>query len=653
MTTSELSDALNPYASSRKRQTVAEYSPQVQHAAYRPVVQPPQQYVPHVSELQMAITEPPPPPPPPARPSQGAQIVGQILGMIHATQQAHEEERQRRLAWEQEQETRNSQRQAEMEEKMLEMLDELQALRSTMNAMNTPSTTPTLAVVTAPQNPDSPLLSQPAVMSPAFQPVTPTSPVPQTVSYSEPELYSAQTHPIFVEGSSNDSLPTPVTPAQIPESPSPGQPTPRPITKHSFRVTVAQPLYTLTPDPSPLLANANISDLPSNSQSSRASKRKKKRTPEPSSDEDDSSSSSSSSVVNRPRKRRSHHDTRIYTIHHAMRQHLLRMMEVENDKHLPDSLPPDSQPGPYDPVRFVWDKTTKQSIPNNQMKKRVIADIKENRNLYKHVSSKDFGKKQLDAAFEQCFVTFRQKFKVQRDAASAMNYKQREEMKARKARHISRRKLKLTNRSEARNNMSEYEHVIFDGAFQQDCMSSEESDVEQDPQTLEKIPILRSRGYSWRSSRLMSFYDILDEEERVESSTKPQRGVGRRERRVGSPRERFILPPEGVSSWMISKRWLKVSQANHPDLPATMSKLIVDPPGFDWTAFDNLGDESAEEEEYNPTPEHNPLVHEQQPFQHAPPPAPQNIYDAGMRHMDMSLPQLEYTNTPVFINYNL
>jgi hypothetical protein len=75
------------------------------------------------------------------------------------------------------------------------------------------------------------------------------------------------------------------------------------------------------------------------------------------------------------------------------------------------------------------------------MKKRVIEDIKDNRELYKHVSNKEFNKKQIDTAFEQCFVTLRQKFKNQRDEASAHNYRQREDVKARKARHLSRRKI--------------------------------------------------------------------------------------------------------------------------------------------------------------------------------------------------------------------
>ncbi|KAJ2912176.1 hypothetical protein MD484_g8231, partial [Candolleomyces efflorescens] len=39
------------------------------------------------------------------------------------------------------------------------------------------------------------------------------------------------------------------------------------------------------------------------------------------------------------------------------------------------------------------------------MKIRILNDIKENRQLYKHAPSKDFGKKILDAAFQQCFIS--------------------------------------------------------------------------------------------------------------------------------------------------------------------------------------------------------------------------------------------------------
>lgn len=124
-----------------------------------------------------------------------------------------------------------------------------------------------------------------------------------------------------------------------------------------------------------------------------------------------------------------------------MRLHLLRMMDLDNDRELPDSHPESTPLAPSDPIRFVWDKTPKQSVHNGRMKRRVIEDIKENRMMYKRVANKEFNKKPLDAAFEQCFVTLRQKFRNQRDQLSAFNHRQREEVKARKARHLSRRKV--------------------------------------------------------------------------------------------------------------------------------------------------------------------------------------------------------------------
>jgi hypothetical protein len=116
-------------------------------------------------------------------------------------------------------------------------------------------------------------------------------------------------------------------------------------------------------------------------------------------------------------------------------------MQLESDKTLPDSHIEGAPLEPQDPVRFVWDKTTKQSVHNSRMKSRIIADLKSNRRLYKHVADKDFSKKSMEAAFDQAFITFRQKFKAQRDALAALNLRQREDNKALKARRLGRRKL--------------------------------------------------------------------------------------------------------------------------------------------------------------------------------------------------------------------
>lgn len=123
-----------------------------------------------------------------------------------------------------------------------------------------------------------------------------------------------------------------------------------------------------------------------------------------------------------------------------MRTHIVRLMALDNEKVLPDSHAEGSPIDATDPVRFVWDKTVKQSVHNARMKTRVLEDLKHNRRLYKHVPEKDFGKKSLESAFDQCFTTLRQKFKAQRDVRIAENTKRREEAKARKSRRLQRRK---------------------------------------------------------------------------------------------------------------------------------------------------------------------------------------------------------------------
>lgn len=123
-----------------------------------------------------------------------------------------------------------------------------------------------------------------------------------------------------------------------------------------------------------------------------------------------------------------------------MRNHICRMMNIESESRLPDSHIEGNPLGPTDPVRFVWDKTTKQSVHNARMKARILEDILAKRRKYKHVPQKEFSKKSVEAAFEQRYVTLRQKFREQRDDLAAENTKKREDHKARKARHLSRRK---------------------------------------------------------------------------------------------------------------------------------------------------------------------------------------------------------------------
>ncbi|PPQ77347.1 hypothetical protein CVT25_010929 [Psilocybe cyanescens] len=584
MPTSELSDALNPYASqTRQRASSNDYSHPLQTVSYQPVVQPPQApHAPHVSELQMAI---PQPAPPSARSRQGAQVVAELFRRIASIQNAQEHEVKRRLVWEKEQEEKGAQKNAEMEQKMGEMYEELRILRSDYDRSNQP---PAIGLLT-PQDTMSPATTQQTNSNTGS--TSPISPGSQLSQY---------TGPAFVQGSSSTPLSDTNTSALSPNS-DPVNPTqtfsqssPSHVTTQSGLVPATEPTtQAITPNLSPHLTDAETLRPPPRSTARSAIRKKKRKSYD--SDDGSSCSSSSSSPVSRPRKRKSHHDTTCYTIHHAIRLHIIRMMDRETDKDLPDSHIEGTTLDPSEPVRFVWDKTTKQSVHNARMKRKILDDIKDNRHLYKDVPQKEFTKKNLDAAFDQCFITFRQKFKSQRDALSASHLKLREEAKARKARHLSRRKIKLDNRSEARNKIEMFEHVIFDGALHPDCMSSEESDYEQDPLFPQPNSYLKTHGYAWRSTRLLRFYCILDDEDRIESSAKPKRGQARKERRVGPNKEGFILPPQGVSTWMISRRWYKASLATHPDLPNTLTKLIVDPVGFDWSDFHELGEESGDE----------------------------------------------------------
>ncbi|KAF7355452.1 hypothetical protein MSAN_01462000 [Mycena sanguinolenta] len=537
MPSSELSDALNP-DHARPRNSTASAS-----AYPTPALQPAQTpYIPHRSELELAICEPTPRMRP--NPSPGAiTAVQELVALVASTKQtkqAQEIERTRRLAWEQEQEAKYVQRQAEMERQMLEMRNEIAQLRSLLGAT---TTSPAIANLRHPR------------------PASPISPI------SQPSSHAQQ----FVQGSStlSDAL-------QYPRL--------------------------VTPTPS-----LHDSETPSSS-----SRGKRRRSVLSSDDESRGSASDDSSECSRPR-RTDHHDKRILTIHRAIRAHMLLCMGLANDKHFPESHIEGEPLEPPNPVRFVWDKTTKQSAHNGRMKNRILEDLRARRRLYKHVPDKEFSKKVVDSAFEQAFTTFRQKFRTQRDVMAASRHKEREDSKARKSRHVARRKTKLSNRADARIKMDVFEHVAFDGAMQVECMSSEESDFDTDAVDLSSYPRgsgpLQTRGYAWRSTRLLRFYALLDEEDAAEASTRPKRGVGRRERFIGPHKDGFNMPPKGVASWMLSRRWVAAAQAEYPDLGNALRNIVIDPPGIDWTCFAELGPETDDEENFGHARPPPPLMH--------------------------------------------
>ncbi|KAF7352656.1 hypothetical protein MVEN_01231300 [Mycena venus] len=526
---------------------------------------------PTASELELAISEPLAQQPssstsnstlvsPRTRPhpSPGAiTAVQELVTLVASTKQAAEIERTRRMAWEQEQEAKYVQRQAEMERQMLDMRNEIAQLRGLLNAnRGSPVYTPYSG---------SPAIAN--LRHPAPRPASPISPVSQPSSHSQQQQ--------FVQGSSRmqPSYPTLSDALQDPMV------IPRPVT----------PSSSLRDD----------SEAPSSATRSRSRKRRRSVL---SDDESGGSVSDTSSSCSRPR-RTDHHDKRILTIQRAIRAHILLCMDLPNDKHLPESHAEGEPLEPPNPVRFVWDKTTKQSAHNGRMKLRVLEDFRARRRLYKHVPDKEFSKKVVDSAFEQSFTTFRQKFRTQRDVMAASRHREREDSKARKSRHTARRKTKLSNRADARIKLdASFAQVGFDGAMQIECMSSEESDFDPTDASVDLSAYprgsgpLQTRGYGWRSTRLLRFYAVLDDEDAADAETRPRRGVGRRERFVGPHKEGFHMPPKGVASWMISRRWIAAAQVELPDLGNALGGIVVDAPGFDLTRFVELGPETDDEE---------------------------------------------------------
>ncbi len=168
-------------------------------------------------------------------------------------------------------------------------------------------------------------------------------------------------------------------------------------------------------------------------------------------------------------------------------------------------------------------------------------------------------------------------------------------------------------------------------------MSSEESCdeyVEEGYPTGERhrVQIFNIRGPMWRSSRLLRFYAILDAEDAAEqeqmqllnsgigsSSTaiKPRKLPSRKERRLGPPKDGFIMPPRGVASWMVSRRWIRENCVARPDFEGLLGELVQesDGPAFDWEALDLLGGESEveeqeeEEEQFIPRSDTSSLAH--------------------------------------------
>lgn len=286
----------------------------------------------------------------------------------------------------------------------------------------------------------SPRLAFPSP-SPSTGSVTPESHTRLLVARPGPSSPDAGPRPDFVEGSS--SLPY-ATPSQ-----SPGIST----TEEEGGGDV---IYTY-----PYVAVRAIPDMQERSLFPSLAVLGKRRSPPASSEENSASSGDEDGLGSTGgvlRRRHNGHDKRCLTIHvswslclgcqrlmtctaqHAMRAHILRCMHMTNDKNLPDSHLEGEALPVGEPVRFIWEKTSKQSSHNAAMKRRIVVDLQENRALYKHVPPEEFTPKILENIFDQAFTTFRQKFKAQRDVTAAAHHRRREDQKALRTRRLNRKK---------------------------------------------------------------------------------------------------------------------------------------------------------------------------------------------------------------------
>ncbi|CDO71324.1 hypothetical protein BN946_scf184908.g82 [Trametes cinnabarina] len=584
MSSSELSNALNPHviARPRKRHVLSTAS---STAPVTPTIAAQLPRVPHRSELELAIV-----PPPLAvdteitqthilREQQAPRNVNPLLELyrvIASARDAAAAERDRRIAWEREQEAKSFQRQAEMERQIMDMREEINLLKAYISLQ--PHARPAATFQAQGITDKIPSIAHRELASPDIEnsPQTPLSPI-SPVPHHPPAPQAA-----FVEGSSSG----PLKPQDLSATYDPilgGSLSPSSSTKttpHSATVAATQvALRSVSSDhlapPTPQSTGPSVSPMPLSPRPHPAVRKRPRYVLEDDSDYTGSSAGEAGDSADRRRERRNGHDSRCLTIHHAMRIHIRKMMKLKPDDELPESHFEGAPLLADQPVRFVWNRTIKQSAHNAAMKRRVVDDLMANRARYKHVEDKEFSKKNLEIVFDQAFTTLRQRYKAQSDTAVANRIQRKENQKALKARRLQRKKMKLSNRVEARKKLDAFAQPVFETALQQECMSSEESDGDY-VENGEKVQVFRTRGPSWRSTRFLRYLAILDEQDRIDKGLKPKRGVGRRVRREGPPKEGLFLPPKGVARWMVSRRWLQETEAMRPDLVGSLRELVAD-----------------------------------------------------------------------------
>ncbi|GJE84110.1 hypothetical protein PsYK624_001850 [Phanerochaete sordida] len=578
---------------------------------------------------------PPPPIPPteviPQSPLQSpTQLVNAVQDIMSRVLTANSErEMHRRLVWEQEQEAKYAQRQADLERQLTAMQHEMSMMKSIFQSMTqplSPSFPNALERITTPlpgssdrrdEMPPPPADTHAMLRSPL-------TPISQAAYFSPPP-------PAFVQGSSSrpmaepfspprstshlspQFLPTPGTPATSHATPS-SQPSPsnssmRPPSVVSPRLAqrvAQQSLDQATTLPSPIQTPVVTPAHPPT-----PTGRRKRRTPAlslgPQADSDGDASDAESDTEQHAKRRKNGHDMRRLTIHAALKAHLFNWMATNQKDPLPDAHLEGAPWEPDRPVRLVWGRTARQSAHNGAVRKRIIEDlVARGPTLYPDVPPDDFNTKRLEEVFKQTLKTLNAKWRSQNDPSLAVYQQAKESEKARKSRRRERKKAKLKRRAERRKQLDAFEHGAFDPALALECMSSEESGDEGGGALGGDGPPLRIYQLAWRSARLVHFYAILDEdapEEPVEVNgvliPKPRRAPVRRDRTAAPPKEPFALPPKGVARWMVNGRWAASLRGTQSE--AGLAGCIVDLPDCDLSVLHVLGEELDGELETHPS----------------------------------------------------
>ena len=256
--------------------------------------------------------------PVPARAHNVGPVLENVVRAIVHTKQAADQERNRRIAWEQEQEAKHLQRQAEMQKELEDMKAEMALLKAVVSMQQQQQPViPTVEVVVdeAVLPETEPPLPVPTAHIEELPPNTPTPPVivePQPnygfgTPWAVPGAYiqnvSSPPIPAFMEGSSNNPLPAPIptipyVQAQLDASPHDMLSPPDQAYSPNF----------LSP------GSAAMSDSASTAPSPSAAPRRKRRAPRSVASSHSSSDESDAPADGGPRKRRNGHDTRCLTI---------------------------------------------------------------------------------------------------------------------------------------------------------------------------------------------------------------------------------------------------------------------------------------------------------------------------------------------------